>query len=67
MKEKWLYYMKEMAINTICFFVIWLLLDYLFETEINLRETIVRSVLFALITVPLTEYFKRRENKNNNN
>jgi len=62
-KDKWLHYMKEMLINTICFFVIWILLDFLFGDEINLRETIVRSVIFALITVPIMELLRNRTNK----
>jgi len=63
MKEKWLHYMKEMLINTICFFVIWILLDVVFGDEISLRETIIRSVLFALISVPIMEFLRNRTNK----
>ncbi len=63
MKEKWFSYMKDMLINTICFFVIWILLDLLLGDEINLRETIIRSVLFALISVPIMVFLRNRTNK----
>jgi len=63
MKEKWLKYMRSLLINTVLFFLVWILLDVLFNDEINIRETIVRSVLFALISVPIMEYMKKKSNQ----
>ncbi len=63
MKEKWLKYMRSLLINTVLFFLVWILLDVLFNDEINIRETIVRSVLFALISFPIMEYMKKKSNQ----
>ena len=63
MKEKWLKYMRSLLINTVLFFLVWILLDVLFNDEINIRETIVRSVLYALIFVPIMEYMKKKSNQ----
>ena len=63
MKEKWLKYMRSLLINTVLFFLVWILLDVLFNDEINIRETIFRSVLFALISFPIMEYMKKKSNQ----
>ena len=63
MWEKWLYYMREMVINTVVFFIVWVVLDLVFGDKVDLKDAAVRSVLFGILMVPLIEWINKKKKK----
>ena len=60
MWEKWLYYMREMVINTVLFFIVWVVLDLVFGQEVDYGDAALRAVFFGIVMVPVIEWINRK-------
>ena len=61
MKEKIVDYAKRMAINAVCYFVVWILLCLILEDEIDWTRSIWQAVVFGILVVPAVDFLNRKK------